>query len=409
VPLSRGRAMPRHASRPAPTDLGRRIPSPGWLAEVLRDESRAGLLLALAAVAALSWATADAHGYGATWSQATWPGVGLLRAPRTVLAWVDDGAMALFFLVVGLELSRGLVHGDLRDARTGLLPVGGALGGMGGAALAYLALAHGPTTARGYGVPMATDIAFSLAALALVGRRVPGALRLFVLALAVSDDLGSLAVLVLGYSSRLAPWRVGAAVACCGVLAGLRRLGVRRPGPYLLVGLCCWGALEASGVEPALAGVAAGVAIPPGGAHAGRLEHLLRPAVNALVLPAFALANAGVALGDLRLTGGSRSIFVGVLAARLLGKGLGVALGTVVAARLLGVPRPDGLGGRRLLGAGAICGVGFTVPLLVARQAFASWPAGLAAARAALLAGSLACLAVGALLLASSSEGRSRR
>lgn len=354
----------------------------------------------MAAVVAVVWATVDPASYLAVWHRATPSHPGLLVVPATALAWVDDGAMALFFLVVGLELSRELRYGDLRSARAALTPVAAALGGMAGAGLAYVAIAHQGPAAQGYGVPMATDVAFAVGAISLFGRRVPLQLRLFVLALAVADDLASLVVLVLGYSERLDLARLAAAVGLVLAAFALRRLNADRHGILLVLGLGCWLALEGSGVEPALAGVAVGlVARSP--SHGGPLglESVLRPVVNAVVLPVFALANAGVALGALTLRGGASTVLAGVLVARVVGKAAGIVIATVVVARRTGGRLPGGVSGGALAGVGLLCGVGFTVPLLVAGRAFAGHPSLLAAARTGLLAGSVLALVAGALVL----------
>lgn len=355
------------------------------------------------------WATADPAGYVGVVHLGAVHGAGPLRLPRDVEAWIDDAAMASFFLVVGLEISRERAFGELSDRSAALLPVAGAAGGMGGAALVYLAVAHGGGLARGAGVPTATDIAFAVGALAILGRRVPAGLRLFVLVLAVADDLGSLAVLVLGYSSRVDGLRLGAASACVVLLVLLRRLGVRAAGAYLLVGLACWAALVSSGVEPALAGVATGLALPPGGGEPGLLELRVGVVADLCVLPLFALANAGVDLASGFLSApGAERVLVATTTARVVGKSAGVALATLVVARLAGGRLPDGVGVVELVGGGLICGVGFTVPLLVADRAFASSPALLAGARAGLLLGSVVAFLAGALVLWLASRGRAK-
>lgn len=374
----------------------------------LAEDATAGTLLALAAVAAVVWASLDPASYLGVWHLGGQAHLGTLVLPGSALPWVDDGAMSLFFLVVGLELSRELRYGDLRSLHAALTPVAAALGGMAGAGLAYLAVAHQGLPAQGYGVPMATDVAFAVGALSLFGRRVPLQLRLFVLALAVADDLASLAVLVLGYSGRLDLVRLGVAVGL--VLAGvaLRRVGADRLGLLLLLGLGCWLALEGSGVEPALAGVAVGlVARSP--SHGGpiSLESALRPAVNGVVLPVFALANAGVALGSLKLGGGASTVLAAVLVARVVGKGAGIVLATVLVARRAGGRLPGGVPLGALAGVGALCGVGFTVPLLIAGRAFAGHPSLLAAARTGLLGGSVLAF-VGGAVLVGASLGRTR-
>lgn len=374
----------------------------------LAADSTAGVLLIAAALAAVAWASIAPSSYAAVWRGGIHR-VGAIVVPSGALAWVNSGAMSLFFLVAGLELSRELRLGDLRHPRAALTPVAAALGGMAGAAIVYVAIAHSGLPAQGYGVPMATDVAFAVGSISLFGRRIPVQLRLFVLALAVADDLASLLVLVLGYSLRLDVARL--VVAGAIVLLGLALRVARRTSTAVVVvlGLGCWLALEGSGVEPALAGVVAGL-LAPSPAHGGasRLESGLRPVVNGAVLPVFALGNAGIALGALALGGRAGVVLAAVLAARIVGKAAGIVAVTVLLARSAGTPLPGGASLRTLAGVGALCGVGFTVPLLIADRAFAAAPALLAAARLGLLAGSVGAFALGAVLLATRAASRRR-
>ena len=380
----------------------------GLLGRLARD-STAGTLLVLAALAAVAWASIDPGSYAQLWGPAPATRFGILALPGGALEWVNQGAMALFFLVVGLELSREMRYGDLRSPRAALTPVAAALGGMAGAALVYVAIAHAGVPAGGYGVPMATDVAFAVGSISLFGRRIPLQLRLFVLALAVADDLFSLAVLVLGYSERLDPARL--VVAAATVVAGLvlRWARVDRLVLVVLLGIGCWLALEGSGVEPALAGVVVGL-LARSPSHGGPtpLESRLRPVVNGAVLPVFALANAGVALGALSFKGGAGMVLGGVLAARIIGKAAGIVLVTVLLARRAGTTLPGHVSLRTLAGVGALCGVGFTVPLLIAGRAFMGHPALLAAARLGLLAGSVGAFALGTWLLVGAPGARRR-
>lgn len=383
-------------------------PGSGLLGRLAQD-STAGTLLVLAALAAVAWASIDPSSYAQLWGPAPASRVGILALPGGALEWVNQGAMSLFFLVVGLELSREIRYGDLRSPRAALTPVAAALGGMGGAALVYVAVAHSGVPAGGYGVPMATDVAFAVGSISLFGRRIPLQLRLFVLALAVADDLASLAVLVLGYSERLDPVRlvIAAAVVVAGVVLRLTRLD--RLAVVVVIGIGCWLALEGSGVEPALAGVVVGL-LARSPTHGGPmpLESRLRPVVNGAVLPVFALANAGVALGALSLHGSAGVVLTAVLAARIVGKAAGIVLVTVVLARRAGTALPGRVSLRTLTGVGALCGVGFTVPLLIAGRAFIGHPAMLAAARLGLLGGSVGAFALGAWLLVGTPGARKR-
>ena len=396
---SQSRRANQAALLPVPPCCHAGVP-PGGLVARLGADATAGVLLVVAALAGVTWASAAPGSYAGVWVAGTVRRLGVLAVPGGPLGWVNDGGMALFLLVVGLELSRELRYGDLRSPRAAAVPVAAALGGMAGAGLAYVAVAHGGPPLAGYGVPMATDAAFAVGTLSLFGRRIPLGLRMFVLALAVADDLGSLAVLVLGYSERLDPARVAVAGAALLVGVAARRFCVAHPALVAALGIVCWLALEGSGVEPALAGVLAGalVASSPDGSPT-RLETALRPVVNGAVLPAFALANAGVAIGTVSLGHGAGTVLGAILAARVVGKAAGITLAAVAAARLLGQRLPGGVGLRTLTGVAALCGVGFTVPLLVANRAFGGHPGLLAATRLGLLGGSLVALAAGAGLL----------
>ncbi len=340
--------------------------------------------------------------------------------------------MTVFFLAVGLEVGRERALGSLREARNAVLPVVAALGGMAGAALAYLAttaatggLSAGVATCglsgavlRGWGVPMATDVAFTLAALALLGRRVPSSLRVFVLALAVADDVASVIVLALVSSSRVHVhyWALaGAAVWFAAVALASRR--VRRSWwPYLVAVVVEWALLAWGGVEPTLAGAFVGMVVPctvaagkgrapsptaaPTRTPSAVLERVLNPLSILVVLPLFALANTGVALGGhLLATPAPRSVAVGIVVARLAGKMVGITLTVAVLVRLGVAGLPDGVRWPQLVGAAAMCGMGFTVPLLFATATFAGHPALIAAAQVGLLVGTAVAFMAGAVIL----------
>ena len=389
----------------APLSPAVELEEQSWLERLGRDESHAGLALLAGTVAALIWANLSPGGYAQLW--ATHPSLrsGVWGLPSSPVGLINDGAMSLFFLVIGLELARAIRHGELSSPRAALLPVFAAAGGMAGGALAYVAVTHGDVGSHGYGIPTATDVAFSLGALSLLGRRVPPAVRAFVLALGVADDIGSLILLVLGYSGRLDSARLFVGLGFVVVLLGLRWRRVLHPAPYLLLLVALFETLVASGVEPALAGVAVGLAYPVGPVPVD-LEHALRPVANLVVLPAFALANAGVAIRAGVFAGGSGDVFAAVVVARIAGKALGLLGATLLGARLMRQRLPAARV-RDLAGPAVCCGVGFTVPLLIASRAFGEGSALLAGARAGLLAGSLGALGVGALLIVVTS-GRHR-
>ncbi|MGH9078705.1 MAG: Na+/H+ antiporter NhaA, partial [Acidimicrobiales bacterium] len=300
----------------------------GRLHRLLASDLAGSWVLVVAVGAALVWAnSAAASSYDAVWEHPVHVGGAALGGLTTVRDWVNGGLMAVFFLVIGLEIGRERRTGELGDVRTALVPVVGAVGGMAGAGLVYALFNRGGPGASGWGIPMATDIAFALGALALLGRFVPPGLRLLLLTLAVADDIGSVVVLAVFYSGRTNPAAlVGATVVVVGLVT-LRRRRRRLPAwPILAGGVALWALLAAGGVEPALAGVVVGVLVPNAvgdgpGDPAEDLERRIAPVSVFVVLPLFALANAGITVhsGMLHPTGAS-SVFVGVAAARVAGK-----------------------------------------------------------------------------------------
>jgi NhaA family Na+:H+ antiporter len=386
----------------APTPLR----MPVALREFLREETAGGAVLMTAVALALIWANSPWRGaYDALWGTALEIRLGRFGLAGDLREWVNEGLMALFFLVVGLEIKRELVDGELRSWRHAALPVIAAAGGMLVPAAIYAALNAGGPGAAGWGVPMATDIAFALGVLALLGSRVPPVLKLFLLALAIVDDLGSIFVVALFYSGELRPLALAVAAGLVLAVLGLRRARIAWSAPYVAAGVGLWLALHAAGVNAALAGVAMGLLAParpfsppealhhqsralaqdPGPASlremlreargtvstVERLQHDLHPISAFLVVPVFALANAGVTVHAGQLSGrGAPLVLAGVIAARVLGKPAGILLAVWLALRLrLGV-WPAGTSWRQLAGVAAVAGIGFTVPLFVADLAF---------------------------------------
>jgi NhaA family Na+:H+ antiporter len=291
--------------------------------------------------------------------------------------WVNDALMAVFFLLIGLELERELRVGELSDFRRAILPVIAAVGGMVAPALLHYALNAGTPTERGFGIPMATDIAFALGVLALLGKRVPFALRVFVVAFAVMDDLGAIIVIALFYSSRLSLAALGGAIAVWAALFALGRVfRVMALTPYLLAGAVLWFLMLKSGVHATLAGVMLAFAIPfrnprGGDAPSARLEHALHRPVAFFILPVFALANAGVLLGADALGEFTHPNSRGIVLGLLLGKPLGIVLFSWLAVGL-GISRlPDGLQWKHLIGGGLLGGIGFTMSIFITNLAFA--------------------------------------
>jgi NhaA family Na+:H+ antiporter len=306
---------------------------------------------------------------------------------KPVRFWIDDGLMTIFFFAVGLEIRREMREGELSTARRAALPVVAALGGMIAPALAYLAIAGGDAaTRRGWGVPMATDIAFAVGVLALLGRRVPPALRVLLLALAIIDDIGSIVVIAAFYSKKLDLVALVVASAASLSVAGLARAGVRRPVYYLLPALIAWIGALGSGVHPTIAGVAVGLLMPP-----GDLQERLHPWVAYAIMPLFALANAGVVV-----SGGAigEPVALGVAAGLALGKPAGIVAACKLATALKVATLPRGIGARELMVLGIVAGIGFTMALFVAELAFAD-TAHLESAKLAILLSSCVAGVVG--------------
>lgn len=390
----------------------------GRLAQFFRSDVAGSWVLVLAVGIALLWANGPwwSTTYAEVWLHPTHVGGAAFQDFTTVRDWVNGGLMAVFFLVVGLEIGRERRHGDLADTRTAVVPVAGALGGMLGAGLVYVLVTHGTPGSTGWGIPMATDIAFALGALALLGRRVPSGLRVVLLTLAVADDIGSVVVLAVFYSSRTYAPALVAAIGVVIALELVRRSGRMSTGLALGGGVVLWVLLAAGGVEPALAGVVAGLLVPgavASGARsrpstddraardpAGAVEARVGPWSAFVVLPVFAVANAGITFhAGILGPPGATAVFVGVGLARVPGKLVGITVACLVVVRL-GLGRlPAGVRWRHLAGGAAVAGIGFTVPLLIAELAFAHDPPLVTAAELGLFAGSAAAFAVGAAIL----------
>lgn len=370
----------------------------------LRLEAASGLVLLACAVAALAWANLAPATYRAAFAAELSVGAGGFGVRFTVLQLVNDGLMTLFFFVVGMEIKRELVHGELRSRAQALLPAVSAVGGMFVPAAIFLAFNAGTPGAPGWGIPMATDIAFCVGVLTLLKRRVPHGLLVFVTALAVFDDIGGILVIALFYGAGVhGGWLAGAAaVALLAVRLGAR--GMRAALPWAVIGAALWFTLHHGGVHPTIAGVALGLAIPAGaardtGAPLDRFVRVLHPWVAFGVMPVFALANSGVYIGGLareQLYGG---VALGTFAALVIGKQAGIFLFTLAAVRG-GLARvPGGASWPKVLGVSVVAGIGFTVALFIAGLAYPGAPALLDEARLGILAGSLASGLLGAAVL----------
>jgi Na+:H+ antiporter, NhaA family len=348
------------------------------LQEFLETSTAGAVALLAAAVVALVWAnSAWSAGYERAWATPFTLGVGRWSVRHDLRFFIDDGGMALFFLVVGLEIKRELVIGELRDRRAAALPAIAALGGMLVPALIYAGLTLHSAGTRGWGIPMATDIAFALGVLTLAARHAPASLRPFLLTMAIVDDIGSVVVIAIFYSNGVSWVWLGAGVGVVGVIALLRRLEAGGPVVFAVLAAGLWLFAYRAGIHPAITGVVIGLLTPVEGfPHARRhdergrpltrLEHLLLPWTTFVIVPLFAVANAGV-----RLEGSVGRIAVAVVVARVVGKIAGIAGATWLAVRA-GVGRiPSGARWSHVVGVGALGGMGFTVALLVTSLSFA--------------------------------------
>jgi len=373
--------------------------------KVFAFEATSGLLLIAAAAAALLWANSTASGsYGSLWHAKVGIRLGSFVFERSLEWFVNDVLMAIFFFVVGLEIRKELYDGQLSEWRRAALPVVGALGGMIAPAAIYLALAGAPETHPGWGIPMATDIAFALGVLILLGKRVPSALRVLLLAVAVIDDLGAILVIALFYSSGIAI--SGLLVATLGILmiVSLRALGVRSMLIYVVPAVVVWAGVYAAGIHPTIAGVIIGLLTPvkpwPGvesESPADFLLHALHPWVSYVIMPIFALANAGVNSSGMSFSGSGATVSVAVIAALLLGKPLGVVASCAIAMRTKLAVLPPGLTRRHVLVLGVVAGIGFTMSLFLAQLAFEDETL-LGAAKLGVLVASALALVFGLLL-----------
>lgn len=320
---------------------------------------------------------------------------------------IGDALMVVFFFTVGLEVKREVLTGNLSEPAARRLPVLAALAGMACPALVYLAvvsMAGGggqPDLARGWAIPAATDIAFAMGVLALVGRHVPRSLRLFLLTVAVVDDIGAVVVIALAYTAHIEPlWLAGAAGVLAGLL-GLNRAGVRRIAPYLVLAVALWWCILNSGVHATVAGVLAALTVPLAldehhDSPLLRLEHALAPVSGYIIVPLFALAHAGVRLGEMESL---PTLALAIGAGLVLGKPLGV-FGAIWCSEKLGIARrPEGVSWIQALGAGQLAGIGFTMSMFIGTLAFPPDPLRENALRMGILGGSLLAGALGALLL----------
>ncbi|CAI3808488.1 Na(+)/H(+) antiporter NhaA [Pseudomonas sp. MM221] len=341
-------------------------------------EAASGLLLIAAAVLALVINNSPlSYLYSGLLDVPVAVQVGALNIAKPLLLWINDGLMALFFLLIGLEVKREVVDGHLSKPSQVILPATAAVGGMVVPALIYWFINRdNPAAVAGWAIPTATDIAFALGVLALLGKRVPVSLKLFLMTLAIIDDLGAIIVIALFYSGTLSSVSLLLAAACLVVLIAMNRLGVVKLGPYMVIGLILWVCVLKSGVHATLAGVALALCIPLRTRNAETspllsLEHALHPWVAYAILPLFAFANAGVSLAGMTVESFTHPVPMGIAVGLLLGKTVGVFGLTWLAVKLRLAALPAGAGWGQILGVAILCGIGFTMSLFVGSLAFA--------------------------------------
>ena len=343
------------------------------------SEAASALPLLVATILALALANSplasNIHGLLDAKLALTYSGVGLAKP---LVLWINDGLMAVFFLLVGLEIKREVVEGELSQPSQVALPIAGALGGMIVPGLIYVGLNWGDAVAlRGWAIPAATDIAFSLGVLAALGSRVPLALKVFLTTLAIVDDLGAIVIIAVFYTSQLSLQALSLAGVCIVGLAVLNRAGVRRLGPYMMVGVVLWVSVLESGVHATVAGVVLAMFIPPkaageaeGARPAIQLEHALKPWSAWFIMPVFAFANAGLSLADLSLSSLVERVPLGIIAGLFLGKQIGIVLGAGLLVMLGLATLPAGASWRRLYGVAILGGIGFTMSLFIGTLAY---------------------------------------
>lgn len=348
--------------------------------------------------AALWWSNASPEGYSSFWNYTLSP-----SSHWSLQFLVNDVLMAIFFLSVGLEIKHEILHGKLASVRRAALPVMAALGGMFCPAVIYLLWNYGRPSAGGWGVPMATDIAFSLGILSLLGKRVPLSIRTFVTALAIVDDLGAVVVIAIWYNNAIALLPLSLAAGCMIVLFFLQRL--QSLTLYLAVGALLWYGIFTSGLHATIAGVLLAIMIPDvprdstGISPLHRLAEILRPIVAFAIIPLFVIANAGVVIDRSIISTVDHNVFLGIGAGLVVGKMVGVFGFSYVAVKLGLGALPENTSWAQMFGASIVCGIGFTMSLFIAQLAFGAEALQFASAKLAILLASLVASVLGSLTI----------
>jgi NhaA family Na+:H+ antiporter len=390
----------------------RRVLDP--VAEFLRAEAVGGFALLAGAFVALVWVNLiDADSYESLWNTELRVGIGDASITETLGHWVNDGLMTLFFFLISLEIKREIVTGDLRDPKAASLPIFAALGGVLVPVAIFLLLVGGGEGANGWGVPMATDAAFAIGVIAILGKRVGVGVKLFLVTIAVVDDVAAILVIAVAYTGDLSLGWLALAIGGLLAVVAMRALGVRRAIAYVPIGLLVWVAMLESGVHATLAGVALAFLTPArpvdGRQILEELESRIHPVTSGLILPLFALANAGVVLGGSALSDGQAGkIAVAVAVGLVVGKLVGISGATLLALKLRLGALPPEVDRRGLFGAAALGGIGFTVSLFIAPLAYSD-PTLVEGAKLGIFAGSAVAAVVGVSILAPGGRHRSQR
>jgi NhaA family Na+:H+ antiporter len=365
----------------------------------IQIETASGVVLLGATLVALIWANSPwAPRYFALIEQSVSVSFGGFTVARSAQWLINDGLMVIFFFVVGLEIRRETKQGVLSTWRGAALPTAAALGGMLMPAVLYLSLAGQPSTRSGWAIPTATDIAFAIGIVTLLGKRVPSALRVLLLALAVIDDLGAIVIIALFYSSTINPLGLLLAAGALATVLGMQRWAIRSPWLYVIPGIVVWLGIYNAGIHPTIAGVALGLLTPVTSAADGtpsptdRLIDALHPYVAFAIMPLFALVNAGVAIGGAPLDATSSRVVLAIVVGLVLGKPIGVLLASALTLKLGLATLPSSLQTRHLCLLGVVAGIGFTMALFVAQLSFSDATQLAAAKLGILIASALAAV-----------------
>ena len=369
-------------------------------------ESASGLVLLFAAVVALTISNSD-YGliYFSILQKYITIGFGSFSLKLTVIHWINDVLMTVFFFLVSLEIKREIVQGELSNPKQALLPIIGAVGGMAVPAAIYLAInINSPDTLNGWAIPSATDIAFSLGVLSLLGKRVPISLKIFLTALAIIDDLGAIVIIAFFYSGNVEVYYLLLMLAAVLVLVALNKFNVRAFIPYLLIGILLWEFTHQSGIHATIAGVLLALMIPHDKKDKKKslllkLEHAIAPYVAFGIMPLFAFANAGVSLEGITLSSLLNPVPLGILCGLFFGKQIGVFLFAYIAVKLNLAQKPNNANWIALYGVSVLTGIGFTMSLFVGNLAFANSPMYVDGVKIGVLSGSLLSTLVGYVLL----------